>query len=289
MLRLCSHAKINWFLRVLEKRPDGFHNLETVFETLELGDDLCFSPDNSGECRIEGFPDDVPPERNLIRRAWERLRDGHPEQVKGMVVEAQKRLPRGGGLGGGSSNAAMALLAINKLNGLQLSEEDLLRVGAELGSDVPFFLRGGCALGTGRGEVLAPVETAGSFFLVLIVPDEGVSTGAAYQQLSGMKRQMPEKNVSFVREALASGDAEQLAQAIHNDFEMVVGEKYWYKTCWETLMREGCLRAFLCGSGSTVAGLCRSAEESEKILRGVHESCPYPAYKSTARALFPIR
>lgn len=288
-LTVRSHAKLNWYLRVLDPRPDGYHDLETIFETLELADTLRFTPLDAAECRISGFPPDVPAERNLITRAWQVLREEFPERVRGLQVEAEKTLPRGGGLGGGSSNAAAALLALDRLYGLSLPTERLVELGARLGSDVAFFVMGGCAVATGRGEILTPLEAPGEFHLVLVLPDEPVPTGEAYARLDAIARPAPAAALGEAAEAVKAGDPVRLARLIVNDFELVVVDRPWFRKCCEALREGGALRAFLCGSGSTVAGLAENQEGAAEILRHVHESCPYPAYHTTARALSLIR
>lgn len=262
-ITLRSPAKLNWFLRVLEPRPDGYHDLETVFQELELADELTFSYAGDERCSIRGFPEDVPAETNLITRAWEQLRQDFPDQVSGIQVDAVKRLPRGGGLGGGSSNCAAALKAMNQLFDLRLSDDDLEMRGARLGSDVPFFVRGGCAIGAGRGELLTQVQQTHAHHLVLVVPPKGISTAAAFAHLDSLpQRPRPDFSAEDVVAARNSGSAEELAAVIYNDFEIPLAGLDWYEEICNALREAGVLKTFLCGSGSTVASLVRNAEES---------------------------
>jgi len=271
-----SPAKLNWYLRVFEPRADGYHDIETIFQELELADELSFERGEDESCLIAGFPADVPAEANLITRAWQLLREAYPGHVHGIRVNAVKNLPRGGGLGGGSSNAAAALTAISQLFGLNLPFSRLKMLGSRLGSDVPFFIRGGCAIGRGRGEQIEPVEGAGEFPLVLVFPDMGVSTRDAYARLDSLKRpQTTGTNVNSLLNAIRSGDPGALAPLIRNDFELVVKDEPWYRHAFDILMSQGCQRVFLCGSGSTVAGLTRTMNEADKIKSQVREFCNY--------------
>ncbi len=272
MTTWASPAKINWYLRVLGRRPDGYHDIETVFQSLDLHDELEFHPVPGGECTITGMPGDVPLERNLVWRAWEALRRRWPERVGGVDVVVRKRIPMGGGLGGGSSNAATALRAVVRTFDLRVAEADLHAIAVSLGSDVPFFLVGGCAVGRGRGETLEPVEPMPPLELVLLFPEESVSTAEAYRVLGGMERPGPVCQVADFLQALRSGDPERIAASVHNDFERVVADRPWYRHARDVLERAGCSRAFLTGSGSTVVGVPRKEKTAREIAIIVQES-----------------
>lgn len=270
-LSLLSHAKVNWFLRVLDRRQDGYHNLETVFQELELSDEFDFErqPENGG-CVLQGFPADIDPQVNLVRRAWELLRQRFPGKVHGIRVHVNKRIPRGGGLGGGSSNAATTLLALNTLYEVGLSADEMQILSAELGSDVPFFIRGGCAIGRGRGELLEPISRVPAYHLLLVFPPHGVSTGEAYGRLGQAgPRAAGSAGLTEVVHALSMAGPSRLAKAIHNDFEAVMRAELSFQQTISALDEAGCLRAFLCGSGSTVAGLAKDkshcVEMSERL------------------------
>jgi 4-diphosphocytidyl-2-C-methyl-D-erythritol kinase len=263
-------------LRVHEPRADGFHDIETLFQELDLGDDLFFRsrPESVG-CNIKGFPEDVVPETNLITRAWELMRRGFPD-IGGLNVEAVKRIPRGGGLGGGSSNAAATLGAINELYKLNLPTNQLEKLGAQLGSDVPFFVQGGIATGHGRGEQLVHLEDGPAYHLVLVFPTEGVSTREAYARLDHIPhRPAPRASLDDVIEVFQAGDPHALAQVIHNDFELAVADESWFKQTTLALDGSGSLRTFLCGSGSTIAGLAADLNHSLEMHNRVCNILPY--------------
>jgi 4-diphosphocytidyl-2-C-methyl-D-erythritol kinase len=176
-----SFAKINWFLRIGVKRTDGFHELETIFQTISLADDLEFT--EARAFSIECDRSDVPTDRrNLIWRAWEALAERH--DVPPLHVRLRKRIPAGGGLGGGSSNAAVTLRALSKLYDLPLDEADLHAIALRLGSDVPFFLVGGTAHAAGRGEILTALPDIPQQSLLLALPPLGVNTAACFRRLA---------------------------------------------------------------------------------------------------------
>lgn len=250
-----SHAKLNWHLEVLNRRPDGFHEIISVMQELELADMLEVSPADAGGCLVEGLPPEVPPDDNLIVRAWNLLRDECGEGVGGIRVRIDKHIPAGGGLGGGSSNAAATLKAIRELFGLQLSDAELTVLGARLGSDVPFFVGGGCALVRGRGEIVEPVAGIPSLEIVLAFPQARVSTPAAYAALGRGMEPVATQGPATLLKALAEGDAALVAPLIRSDFEMLFRGEEWFQAASKTLTDAGASRVFLCGSGSTVAGL----------------------------------
>jgi 4-diphosphocytidyl-2-C-methyl-D-erythritol kinase len=266
-----SPAKINWYLRVLGKRADGYHDIETVFQEIALFDEMDFEPCSMRDCVVEGLPG-VPKERNLIWRAWHALATAHGDRVGGMRVRVTKHIPMGGGLGGGSSNAATTLKAVRDIFGLDLPDGELAAIGASLGSDVPFFVRGTCAVGRGRGEQLELVPDARAIPMVLVFPEAHVSTAAAYGRLGAMHRPVPARTLEGMVGALRSGDPSRVAEAVHNDFELVVGHEPWFRAAAGALAGAGCLRAFLTGSGSSVVGVVEKGKDAREIADSVQQS-----------------
>ncbi|MEK7856842.1 MAG: 4-(cytidine 5'-diphospho)-2-C-methyl-D-erythritol kinase, partial [Acidobacteriota bacterium] len=178
---LPSFAKINLCLRVLGKRADGFHELFTVFQTVSLHDDISFTESDhiSLTCANKYIPTD---EKNLIIKAAQLLssRSGG----KGAAMHLRKRIPAPGGLGGGSSNAAVTLIGLKRLWNLDISVGDMHSMAAELGSDVPFFLYGGTAIGTGRGTEIQPIRDVQEPHMVIVTPNKRVSTAKAFARIN---------------------------------------------------------------------------------------------------------
>jgi len=272
-LTVVSPAKVNLHLAVLEKRPDGFHNLESVFLAVNFGDTLHFEPCNgedTAEIAMEGVSIHIPIEKNIIFKALSlfRVKTGF---THGLKIKAEKRIPTGGGLGGGSSNAAAALLALNKLAGFPLKRGQLLEMAASLGSDVPFFIyETAAARVTGRGEFIEPLETP-ELFLVLVNPGFPSDTAAAYQLLD-KKWELERKTISHAS-VVKDINLSRLTGAFRNDFLPVFNEpeKSVYNGIISQLRELGAEYANLSGTGSTCFGVFKEREKAEKAavsLRG---------------------
>lgn len=252
-LILHAPAKVNLILEVQGRRPDGYHALKTVMHALELADTLRFS-ENSGGLRLVCSHPQVPTdERNLVYQAAIRLarRAGITPRV---TIRLTKRIPVAAGLGGGSSDAATALLGLARWWRLG-PRAPLARLARELGSDVPFFLNGGCALGTGRGERLTPWPSAPGLWLVLVNPGFPVSTAEVYRNF---RLQLTRKKacISMMRSALKQKNADKISKKLFNHLEWVTLAAHpQVARIKQDLLAGGALGALMSGSGPTVFGL----------------------------------
>jgi len=202
-LTLQSPAKINWTLRVVGRRPDGFHDIESLVTAVTLFDELTFSREPDSRLEVICDRDDVPTgEGNLIWRAASLLATESGVR-SGMTCGLTKRIPMGGGLGGGSSNAATTLLGLNQLWGLNWPTDRLLPLAARLGSDVAFFLYGGSAVISGRGEQVRPVPLDWAGWIVLLLPGVGVSTAEVYARW-GADRSGPSAPLTATAQGLSA-------------------------------------------------------------------------------------
>src|SRR5262245_9090479 len=256
-----AHAKINLDLRVLGMRPDGFHELRTVFQSLALHDTIDCIPRPGPfaiDCDAAGVPLD---ESNLVWRAasalWRALRRSGP--VRDVMVRLHKRIPLQGGLGGGSTDAAATMLALAKMWGVPIRPSQLVDVGSTIGADVAFFLSGGTALGLGRGDEIYPLADLPRHWIVLLVPGFGVSSPDAYEWYDDLARG------SVVREAqYVPGPWPSRAAQMINDLEAPVSRHHPEIDRMKTaLRRAGALAAAMSGSGSTVFGLFQKRLEAE--------------------------
>ena len=250
-----AHAKINLDLRVLGTRPDGFHELRTVFQAIALHDVIECIPREGPfaiECDTAGIPLD---RSNLIWRAaealWRSLRRTGP--LAGVLVRLQKRIPLQAGLGGGSADAAAALVGLARAWRVPVRPAQLTDLAATLGADVPFFLSGGTALGLGRGDEVYPLADLPRHWVVLLVPGFGVSTADAY----GWYDQERERGHSGAREPqFVPGPWPSRAAQMINDLEAPIARHHPEIDQMKTaLRRAGALAAAMSGSGSTVFGL----------------------------------
>ena len=216
-ITLPSPAKLNLFLHIVGKRPDGYHELQTLFQFLDYSDQITFSltPDQTGIRLAEPLPG-VGDDDNLAIRAAIALAEYAPGPLPGVTIHIDKRLPMGGGLGGGSSNAATTLLGLNWLWQLNLSEDQLADIGLTLGADVPVFVRGRAAFGEGVGEKLTPANPPEDWFAVL-KPNCDINTGKIFSQ-EGLTRDTPKITIRPAFE----GDASRY----RNDCEDIVRKLY---------------------------------------------------------------
>jgi len=208
-ITLLSPAKINLFLHITGRREDGYHELQTLFQLLDWGDSLSFTANNSGEITLRGMDLNIPTTENLIFRAASLLQRGDT----GVDILVQKRIPAGAGLGGGSSNAATTLLALNHLWQLKLPRDELQALGATLGADVPVFVGGRTAWAEGIGEVLTPVDLEQRWY-VIITPCCHVSTSQIFSHLQLTRNTSPIKMAAFF-EGYSRNDCQQLVRTLY--------------------------------------------------------------------------
>ncbi|MFI8996093.1 4-(cytidine 5'-diphospho)-2-C-methyl-D-erythritol kinase [Streptomyces sp. NPDC053542] len=267
-------AKVNVQLAVGAARADGFHDLANVFLAVGLYDEVTAAPADTLTITCEG-PDagQVPLDRtNLAARAAELLAARHGIEPR-VQLHIAKDIPVAGGMAGGSADGAGALLACDALWGTGASREELLDICAELGSDVPFSLVGGAALGTGRGERLTPLEVGGTFHWVFAVADGGLSTPAVYREFDrlteGTDVPAPEASPALL-DALRSGDAAALAKAVSNDLQPAALSLFpSLAATLEAGTKAGALAALVSGSGPTTAFLAADGEAADRVAEAL--------------------
>ncbi|QLE72426.1 4-(cytidine 5'-diphospho)-2-C-methyl-D-erythritol kinase [Streptomyces rectiverticillatus] len=270
-------AKVNVQLAVGPLRPDGFHDLANVFLAVGLYDVVTVTPADELRVTCSGPDADKVPldASNLAARAALALAARHGREAN-VHIHIEKDIPVAGGMAGGSADGAGALVACDELWGTGASREDLLEICAELGSDVPFSLVGGTALGRGRGELLTPVETAGSFYWVFAVADGGLSTPAVYGECDRLRGDafVPAPDPSpALMDALRAGDAVALAAAVSNDLQTAAVSLR--PSLAETLTagtEAGALAAMVSGSGPTTAFLVSDESQAEKVAEALRAS-----------------
>lgn len=283
--RVRALAKINLDLRVLGRRPDGYHELRTVFQTISLADtlELVYRPARAARIVTECEP---AIENNLVERAAELLarRAGLRGQVR---IRLEKNIPMAAGLGGGSSDAAAVLLALPVLAGLRLETARLIELAGELGSDVPFFLCGGRALGLGRGGEVYPLPEGKQAWVVIVVPGEGISTAAAYAELApalthlSWERRIVEFQSWLWSQTLGAAETPETPS---NDFEAVVfRQRPALRRLKGQLLAAGAQCALLTGSGSALAGIFPSRSKAEQACRAIQERATVASLVSRAR------
>lgn len=269
MIRKLSPAKINLHLKVLGKRPDGYHDIASLMQQVSLYDELIFERRESGivlTCPDTGLPVN---EDNIVFRAARAI-FALKNHNGGVKIEIRKRIPIAAGLGGGSSNAATTLFALNDLFNFQLTSNELLNLGKKLGADVPFFIFGKTAWATGIGEILTDTGPVPSFWLVLINPGFEVSTRTIYQSLNLTLTSGP---VNYTIPPLYSRD--DLICCLRNDLEAVATRLHPEIAEMKGLLKSaGALGSLMSGSGPTVFGLFPAEEEARKAAASIVRLVP---------------
>ncbi len=262
---LMAPAKINWFLSITGKRNDGYHNILSLMQCIGLYDELAFEQSNKLDliCNM-----DISQEENLVFKAASAL----GKRVlcdNGARISLKKNIPSGAGLGGGSSDAACTLKGLNMLWKLELRSAELFSIASEIGSDVPFFLEGPCALIEGRGEILKPLKVVSPLVLLLVKPSVSVSTAWAYASYDArLKLTKKTVDIKLFIQALNRRDFAFLDTLINNDLEYAVAERYpVIKDIKSRLMQSGAMLSAMTGSGSAVFGVFQNVGKAAKAAK----------------------
>jgi len=258
-----ANAKINLGLRILEKRPDGYHNIVTMFQEISLHDTLTISRRTDDQITISGDVPDMPLDRtNIVWQAFEKFQE-KTGIYGGIDVKIAKKIPIGGGLGGGSSNAAALLKAVNELWDVNLDIKELAEIGESIGSDVPFLLLGGTMLGEGKGEKLTRFSLATDYYILLVCPGIHISTPWAYKHAKIILTKL-DKFTTF-HSVFFGLRTDVWKKGLINDFEAVVFSEYPELAGIKKRMYDaGAFYAGMSGSGSTMYGLFTTRAEAEK-------------------------
>jgi 4-diphosphocytidyl-2-C-methyl-D-erythritol kinase len=267
-ITLPAFAKINLSLRVLGRRADGYHELDTVLQTISLHDTFTFESAEDDQISLECDDRSLPiDETNLVFRAAMALQARYSTS-KGVKIRLEKRIPMQAGLGGGSSDAAVTLMALARLWNLDASQIELSNIAATLGADVPFFMFGGTARGRGIGADVTPLADAPKKFLAIVKPDVNIQTAAAYSALN-VPSLTTLSGPTMLSGSLTGQDCDHVtADAEVNDFDPVL-------SCLEpeiaraklALLKAGAQQALLAGSGSAVFGIFDNREAQERAIQ----------------------
>ena len=275
-----SCAKLNLYLEVLNKRKDGYHNINTIFERIGLSDKIILKPRRDNKIKIICSSPLVPKGKtNLAYRSAKLLQDSFLVK-KGVNIEIKKRIPVGAGLGGGSSNAAAVLTGLNKFWGLRLGQNKLIKLAASIGSDVPFFIYDSpFALGSGRGEKIKPLKALDSVKLwhVLAVPKIEVLTPVIYKQWDSKRNLLrgltsPPRGVKILTSALKESDLSLIAKSLLNSLERVTSGLYpEVARIKERFICLGLKAVLMSGSGPAVFAIVPSRKEAVSLCRQLKE------------------
>ena len=276
-----SFAKVNLGLEVLKKREDNYHEIRTLFQTIDMYDVLEFRTVASRKIILSGDDESVPwNEENLIFQAVHLLQDRF-NLSQGIEVRVKKNIPPGKGLGGGSGNAALALYALNKIWGLNLSKNNLMELGKTIGADVPYFLEGGLCLGTERGDEITPLDDLTPLSCLLVLPPVSISTSSVYGDFefaltsrdkeSKIIKFLTERNICFLENGL-----EETIFSIHPQLRDI-------KNLFQRLGSE---LSLVSGTGSAVFGLFSDRDKAKRGWSELKEKYPSLLVETLSRASY---
>lgn len=268
-LSIQSPAKINLGLKTIARRKDGYHQLETVFQQVQLSDVIHFenTPDTT---KFTCTETSLISEGNLICKAAILLSKKFSLK-RGVTVHLEKNIPIAAGLGGGSSNAAITLQVLNRIWELNLRQSELIEMAKDLGADVPFFLYGARAIGTERGDQLSPLPNHHKYPIVLVNPGIGISAAWVYKNLNlGLTNNR--NDIKLLALALRGGDIQQIGKLLFNDLESVLLPRFpVLEKIKALLIQSGAAGTIVSGSGSTVFAIFENLQKAEKAAKSIKD------------------
>ena len=274
-MEVLAYAKLNLTLDVLDRRPDGYHDMKMVMQSIGLTDRITMEPNEKGEVRsCSNLPYLPMGDKNLASAAVLTFYRSLKRPVSGWNIALDKSIPVCAGMAGGSSDAAAVLRALNRAEGEPYTAEELARVGEQIGSDVPYCVLGGTALAEGRGEVLTPLPALPRCWVVVCKPDFSVSTPELFRAIDSVRlRRRPD--TAGVLQALDQGDLEGVARRMYNVFEDALPARLYSRVqdLKKLLIQQGALGANMSGTGSATFGLFREEQTARQAAQIMREQC----------------
>ncbi len=274
-ITLAAHAKINLTLDITGKRPDGYHELESVMQQVELADEVTIRLRKDSLVTVVCNNEEVPVgPANIACKALEQFRD-YVKMDFGADIVIDKRIPVAGGMAGGSTDAAAVLIGLNRLLDRGLSQDQLMAIAVKIGADVPFCILGGTAVARGVGEVLTPIQAPPEMWLVLVKPPFGVATAAVYQNFRIDEASASKPNLPLVLEGIKTGTVQQVWQGLGNVLESVTLKMHpVIQEIKEKFTRWGADAVLMSGSGPTVCAFAESRQKAETLKEKAQRDLP---------------
>lgn len=269
-----AYAKVNLTLQVGSRRPDGYHAVMSVMQRISLWDTVTVERGTGRDTLLCSVPVTENVDDNLCMKATRAFFAETGTKSDGVTITLEKHIPVQAGLGGGSSDAAAVLRALRTLYAPDISDGRLETLAARLGSDVPFFIRGGTQLATGRGEVVSPLPQLAAGWFVVVKPDEGYSTAEMYRRLDEPGSLLV-RNSRYMQDAVAANNVHAVAVELHNSFERVVPKDSSLRTIKDALRAQGALGTLLSGSGSAVFGLFDDQSAAAAAAEALKKTWPW--------------
>lgn len=273
-----ARAKVNLCLSILEKRPDNYHNLESVFQKINLYDEMWLEKTNTSNIEIESNIKNVNLEDNIIYKAYQKLKEKFAN-ITGVKVTLNKKIPMQAGLAGGSTDCASFLIAMKKLFELNISNEELEKIGSSLGADVVPCMYNGVVKAEGIGDIITKIYSDFKYYLVIIKPNACGSTKEMYEKLDN-RQFIKAVRTNQIVEAIKEKNIDKLAQNLYNDFEEVSREFEETEMAKEALMQNNALNTLLAGSGACVFGIFKNKEDAKKAYKNLQND--YETYITTS-------
>ncbi|MBW2976830.1 4-(cytidine 5'-diphospho)-2-C-methyl-D-erythritol kinase [Candidatus Woesearchaeota archaeon] len=273
---LNSYAKVNFYLKIGKKLKNNYHKIQSLMQMVELHDRISFEKLDESRIIIESTNKDLESRSNLAYKAALLLKQKFKVK-EGVKINIEKNIPLASGLGGGSSNAANTLIALNKLWKLDIPQNKLISLGSEIGSDVPFFVVGKSAFVESIGEKIKPLRKSPSFNIVLVNPGIKVSTAWAYKEFDKNKSRLkPKASIKELIKAIAKKDMKKIAENMHNDLDQVTEKKFRIiKEIKSKLKKFYALNSMVSGSGPTVLGLFESIYTAREAYFKLRDLYPF--------------
>lgn len=260
-------AKLNLFLQITGKREDGYHLIESIMQTVSLFDEISIELLEKNEVILTCSDADIPiDERNIVYKITKRLKE-YTGRDFGCKIHIEKNIPTGAGMGGGSSDGASVLLALNKLLNLKLSYFELTKIGESVGADIPFLIRGGTAMVLGIGEKIKNIKSFENCYFLIVKPEISIDTKKAYAKLDFVEKNVCH-NISDICEAINNNSVNEICKNLYNVFEEIVPQEIY--DIKSELIECGAINSLMTGSGSAVFGMFNDAykvEAAKKVLR----------------------
>ena len=266
-----ARAKVNLTLEILNKREDGYHNLKSVFQKINLYDEIIIKKANNGDkLELQTNIEALNNQDNIIYKAYEKLRQRY-KKITGIKVVLNKRIPMQAGLAGGSTDCASFILAINKLFDLKLKRKDIIDIGKSLGADVVPCLYNSAIIGEGIGDIITKINTDYKYYLVLIKPNISCSTKELFKILDENKQRKTIDTTDEIVKAIQEKDIKLIAKNLYNRFEYVMPDKELFQNLKEELLKNGAIGASMTGSGSCVFGIFENKQKAKKAYKNLKE------------------
>lgn len=275
-----ARAKINLNLEVLEKRKDNYHNIKSVFQKINLYDEIFIQKGDNNKCNIHTNIEELNNKNNIIYKAYVKLKEQNP-QITGVNIEIKKTIPMQAGLAGGSTDCASFILGMNKLFNLKLPKEQIQDIGKSLGADVIPCLYNKAVLVEGIGDIVTEIKTNLKYYIIIVKPKISCDTKMMYQKLDNAKGNIKQMYKSEeIINALKNNDIEKVSSNLYNVFEEVISEKGTIQNIKNELIKNGAIGSAMTGSGSCVYGIFRNKENAKTAYKKLKNK--YQIYMCTS-------